>query len=291
VLTRPGIRVAAARNHGASDGMRFLRHGGRAAAPLENGFGEFGDFSLRVKRDVTRNFAQRAGEEAQSSGDFGDAIAMRVPGMDGRERRNSVGQGFGDFRTAAAKCGKGANGAAELQRQDARLDFGEPLAVARNCVEPSSNDEAEGGGQGLLHPRASDNKSGTMFFGERDESAAQTSQVLIDEIARAAHLQNATGVDGILAGGAPVNEARRVLVPVRDKFGEFLDEGMARFPAKAASLAMAERSKFSARHLPAMIVLGIAGRFRRWPRRGKSGFKIEHALNAGSSEKSLSSAA
>jgi len=178
---------------------------------------------------------------------------MRVPGNGWQGKAQFVGQGFGDFRTAAAKCGKGANGAAELQRQDARLDFGEPLAVARNCVEPSSNDEAEGGGQGLLHPRASDNKSGTMFFGERDESAAQTSQVLIDEIARAAHLQNATGVDGILAGGAPVNEARRVLVPVRDKFGEFLDEGDGQISGESGVFGDGGEVEIFRAHLPAMI--------------------------------------
>src|SRR5208337_5618444 len=99
------------------------------------------DFGLRVKRDVTRNFTQGAGAQAQSSGDFGDAIAMCVPGNAWQGEAQFAGQGFGDLRTAAAESRKGADGAAKLQGQDARLDFGKPLAVARNCVEPAGHDE------------------------------------------------------------------------------------------------------------------------------------------------------
>ena len=203
-------------------------------------------------------------------------------GMDGRERCRSIGQGFGDFRAAAAESGKGAHGAAELQRQHTQLNFGEALAVARNGVEPAGHDEAEGRGQSLLHPRTSDNGSGTVRFGERDESVAQTSQVLIDEFERAAHLQDAAGVDDVLAGGAPMNEARRVLVLASNKFGEFFDE-------RDGQIA-GESGVFGDGGEVEIFRAALAGDDLRLRCRnnsgfgfgaGKRGFKIEHALNAG----------
>src|SRR5208283_2338929 len=249
---------------------------------LDNGFGELGDFGLPVEGDVTRNLAQRAGAQTQSGGDFGDAIAMRVPGNRRQREAQIVGQGFGDFRPAATESGKGADGAAELQRQHARLDFGEPLAMARNSVEPAGHDEAKGSGQGLLHPRASDNGSGTMRFGKRDEGSREASQVLIDEIERAADLQNTTSIDSILAGGAPMNEARRVFILVSDKFGEFPDKWNGQIAGQGGVFGDSGEIEIL-RAAPGGddLRLGYRNNSGCGFGAGKSGFKIEHALDAG----------
>ena len=95
-------------------------------------------------------------------------------------------------------------------------------------------------------------------------------------------MQNATGVDGILAGGAPVNEARRVLVPVRDKFGEFLDEGDGQISGESGVFGDGgEVEIFRAALTGDDLCLGLRDDSGGGLGAGKSGFKIEHALNAG----------
>ena len=64
-----------------------------------------------------------------------------------------------------------------------------------------------------------------MAVGERDERPSQAGKVLSGQEDYIASLKEETGVDGILAGRAPVDEACRILIVQRDGFCEQLDQG------------------------------------------------------------------
>ncbi len=60
-----GDAICCGENSGARDGILFVRHGGRTAAAGGMRFGEFADFGLHVKREVVRDFVERAGAERE----------------------------------------------------------------------------------------------------------------------------------------------------------------------------------------------------------------------------------
>ncbi len=67
-----------------ADRIAFVRQSGRAAAAGFRRLENFADFGLREQRNITRDFSQRADQQAQRGGDFRETVAMRVPGNAGQ---------------------------------------------------------------------------------------------------------------------------------------------------------------------------------------------------------------
>ena len=65
---------------GASDRVALVRHGGGAAASGRTGLGGFAHLGLHQQRHVARELAQRSDQKAQGGSDFGQPIALRMPG-------------------------------------------------------------------------------------------------------------------------------------------------------------------------------------------------------------------
>src|SRR5579859_2104206 len=106
-----------AKNCGTSDGVLFVRHGGRTAAARGMWFGEFLHFCLHVEREVVSDFVQRAGEQAKGGGDFTDPVAMRVPGSRGQRKREFLREIFCDGWTVRTEGCKSTDSAAELENE------------------------------------------------------------------------------------------------------------------------------------------------------------------------------
>jgi len=89
---KAGNAVGSGKNQSAGYGVALVRHCGGAAATGGGRLEKFGDFGLGVEGDVTRDFTKGAGEEAESGGDFGDAIAVAVPGKRWKGEKKIVGE-------------------------------------------------------------------------------------------------------------------------------------------------------------------------------------------------------
>ena len=79
-------------NDGRTHGIALVRHCRRTAAPCRGRLERFADFGLHQERHIARQLAQRADEETQRRGDFGDAIAMRMPRHVGKREVEFVRQ-------------------------------------------------------------------------------------------------------------------------------------------------------------------------------------------------------
>lgn len=168
-----GDAICGGENGGASDGILFVGHGGGSAAAGSVRFGDFGDFGLHVKREVEGDLIERAGREGEGGSDFGDAIAMGMPGSGGERERKRFGEMFRNEKAVGAEGGESADGAAKLQSEGAIGEREKAIAVTEESVEPRGDEEAEGSGESLLKEGARDEGSGAVFFGEGGEGIAE----------------------------------------------------------------------------------------------------------------------
>ncbi len=79
--------------------------------------------------------------------------------------------------------------------------------MAKHSIEPTSDDETEGTGESLLKKGSRGDGGGAMSVGELGERVAEHVEFGDGGIQRAANLENQAGVNNVLAGGAPMNEA------------------------------------------------------------------------------------
>jgi hypothetical protein len=96
--------------------------------------------------------------------------------------------------------------------------------MTEESVEPAGDDEAERGGEGLLQESAGDNRSGAVFVGEICEGVAESVEFGKDYDRCGTKLEDEGGVDGVLACGAPVDEAGGVGALFGDELSELFDE-------------------------------------------------------------------
>ena len=125
----------------AADRVALVRHGGRAAAPQGSRLRRFADFGLRQQRDIARDLAQAAGQQAEHGGGFGHPVALRVPRHVGQTQAEFRRQRRGHLQPLRSEAGQRAGGAAELQRQEARPQFPQTLlrgAASRPASRPPS---------------------------------------------------------------------------------------------------------------------------------------------------------
>src|SRR5260370_1407409 len=148
-----------ARSSGENDrrgnGVAFVRHGGRATAAHSGGLGKFADFGLCVQRDIAGDFSKSSGEQAERGSNFGDAVAVAVPGNIRELEMKLLRKGLRDIQSFFVERGESPDGAAELQHAGSSLHFGEAPAVTIQRVKPASSLETECRWEGVLHPGAS----------------------------------------------------------------------------------------------------------------------------------------
>src|SRR5581483_2305975 len=263
------------------DRVAFLRHGGGTAATLPGGLGEFADFGLRVQRKVAGHLAEGSGQQRERGCDFGDTVAVGVPGKIGERELQFLGECLSHVEAAVVEAGQGSCGAAELQHQGSRTEFAQTGAVPDECDEVAGGLEPEDGGNGLLQPGAGGQRCGYVPFGETGDNGAEPFEFGGDEAQGVAQLQNQASIDGVLAGSSPVHVAGGVLVLFADEFGELPNHG----DGEVAGIDGAAGENVEVEELGAAMTGNCArggggndscARFGAGERR----FEIEHALEA-----------
>ena len=139
--------------------------------------------------------------------------------------------------------------------------------------QPARNLAPERCRQRLLQPRARHYRRIAMTLRQRSKRVRQSQQIRFDQVRRLPPLQHQTGIDDVLAGGAPMHVARGVFIMLRDSGSQLLDQ-------RDRQVACAGR--------------GIAERFQVQRRLGahcanrRNGFGRNHAKRAfGLGERSL----
>ena len=97
--------------------------------------------------------------------------------------------------------------------------------MAEKCVKPVCHDKAERSWERLLEQGSCGDGSAPVSVGESCESIAERVEIGKDRKECIANLQNETGVDRVLAGGAPVNEAGGFWIFFGNKSGELFNQG------------------------------------------------------------------
>src|SRR5271165_4435717 len=177
-----------------------MGHGGGTATAVGRRFGKFGDFGLRMERNVAGNFGKSAAADPEGGGGLGEAIAVGVPGSGRNAEEQIFGEGFGHCGAICTESSDSADGASKLQSENAGANLQETYTIAENGIEPAGDNEAKGGRKCLLHPSACDDGGVTMSFGKAGKSLAKEEKVAIDKFEGAAELQNGGGIDSVLAG-------------------------------------------------------------------------------------------
>ena len=149
---------------------------------------------------------------------------MAVPWDVWQSKLEFRGEETGNVRPSAPQCGKRANCSAKLQDQTALLRFCQPTAMPNHGIQPSGDLYAKRRRQGVLHPGAAGNERRAMFLSECAQRLRHAVQIARGQFHRLAQLQDPAGVDGVLAGCAPMYEVRRVLVLLGYKCGEMLHQ-------------------------------------------------------------------
>lgn len=96
--------------------------------------------------------------------------------------------------------------------------------MAEEGVEPAGDDEAERSGERLLEEGTSDDGSGAVLFGDGGQGIAESVKVGKNRCGCGTKLEDEGGVDGVLTGGAPVDESGGIGVLPGDELGELFNK-------------------------------------------------------------------
>src|SRR5215471_8855809 len=97
--------------------------------------------------------------------------------------------------------------------------------MAKKCVKPVCQDKAERSRERLLEQSSRRDGSAPVSVSEFCECIAERVEIGKDRNKCIANLQNESGVDCVLAGGAPVNEASGFWIFFGNKSGELFNQG------------------------------------------------------------------
>ena len=210
--TSDGIRVAAARVIARGGRVALVRQRRRAAA----GLGRFTDFVLHQQRHVAGDLAKRAGVDAERRDECREAVAVGVPRRRRRREPELLRKRRGDVEAAVAHRRERAGGAAELDQHRAlvlALDAG-PAAPQRR--DPVRRLEAESGRRRRLQQRPREHDSRRVFGRELRQRGVEPSMIGSEDRAGLFQREDQRGIGNVLAGRAPVDEPRRVVVDGAD---------------------------------------------------------------------------
>jgi hypothetical protein len=126
-----------------------VRHGRRAAA---RGKAHLAHLVLGHEGDVLPELAQGSGEKRQKGRKLADPVPLRMP-WGRRPEAEDPGHGRGHRIAPALQLGAGADGAAELDRQEARREIAQALPLPLQGLDPGVDLVGGREGQRLLHPR------------------------------------------------------------------------------------------------------------------------------------------
>ena len=191
----------------AGDRVALLRHRAAAAAPLLVGLRDLADLGLHQERDVGRDLAERAGQQAEEARDLCQAVAADVPGDRRRLQAELLGERLHHADAVRAERGERADRAAELHHGDLAAEPGEARGVALQGVEPQRALEAEGDRQRMLGMGAPGHRGVPVAARQIREGRPGAVQILPDQLEPVAQLQHEPGVDDVLGGGAPMDVA------------------------------------------------------------------------------------
>ena len=91
----------------------------------------------RHQRDVLPELAERAGDQRRATiGELGEVVALVVPAALGETEIELFGDAARDRHALAAELVEGADGAAELEDEQAGAERREPIEVARDGTVP-----------------------------------------------------------------------------------------------------------------------------------------------------------
>ena len=194
----------------AGDRVALLRHGAAAAASLLIGLRDLADLGLHQERDVGRDLAERAGEQAKEACDLGEAVAADVPGDGRRAQAELRGEPVHHADAVRAERGERADGPAELHHRYFGPEAGEPLGMALQGGEPQRALEAEGDRQRMLGVGAPGHRRVAVAARQVDQGSLAARQILVDQLERLAQLQHQPGVHDVLSRRAPMHPAAGV---------------------------------------------------------------------------------
>ena len=163
-------------------------------------------------------------ENRECRGDLGQPVAVAVPGRLRKRQIEQCGEPLRDLEPAVAERGERAGRAAELQHQRLAPQPLQPLARTRQRRRVAGEFEPERHGHGVLHPGARHGGGAAMTRGERGEPCDGTVEVGDEGIDRRAQLEHERAVDDVLAGGPPMDVARRCRIGLGDLGGERIDQ-------------------------------------------------------------------
>jgi len=191
------------------DRIALLRHGGRAAAAGRGRLERLGHVGLHQQCHVAGELAAAAGKYRQRRGDLGEPVAMAVPRRV-RQRQLELGRElFGDRKPGVAERGERAGGAAELEHQVLTSQPRKPGARARERGAVAGELEPERDRQRVLQPGAAGDRRRAVALRLRGEARARAVEIGDERVDDGRKLQHLGGVDDVLAGRAPMDEARR----------------------------------------------------------------------------------
>ena len=131
-------------------------------------------------------------------------------GIAGQPRPSSVGQRLHDLDPAVPDGDQVAGGTAELDHEQARLQLGQPLAMAQQRREPAGDLEPERGRHRLLEARPADDRRGAMLVREPGQGRDRRIEPPRQQRQRLAQLQDQGGVEDVLRGRTPMDESCRL---------------------------------------------------------------------------------
>ncbi|OIQ74173.1 hypothetical protein GALL_441770 [mine drainage metagenome] len=136
-----------------------------------------------------------------------------------------IGQALGDKQSLVAERREGSGGAAELQAYGFAA---QPLQPDARTVQGRGifrELEAERHRQRVLQPGARHDRGVAVLLREPGKAGNCAVDIREQHVDARAKGEHGSGVDHVLAGGAPVHIARRVRISLGDVRGQRLDEG------------------------------------------------------------------
>ena len=276
------LRRALDRRQRLQRGHRILlvRHRQAGAVALAGRLVELVDLGLRHQREVLRQLAEVAAQQAHLHAQAQPAVALRVPAHVGQRQRQLGGHGRQHVLGAVAHRVQRADGAAQLQQQRGLALLAQPLGAAQQRHQPVHQLEAQADHLRRLHHRAAQHRHGGMPLGQFEQSGAELLQVVVDQAQRLAGAQHHRGIDQILGGGAAMHVDRGGRVEQRDRLAQPLHH-------RQGQVAAAWRRRHERRHVIELGAAQAGDRLRRRRRdhahagRGprERGLHIHHRLD------------
>ena len=267
---------------GGRDRIALVRHGRRAAAAFACRFERLADIGLHHQRHVARDLAAGACDDRQHRGCIRKAIAMGVPGRIGQRQIKLLREFLGDAQPVVAECGQRARRAAELQCQ--RLAAQSSQSGARTVQGGSifGQLQPERHRQGMLQPRPAHHGRVTMFQRQPGKTGDGAIDVGNQRVDAGAQHQHGSGIDHVLAGGAPMHITRGLGVGLGNGSRQRLDQR----DRKIAGFCRSFRQRGQIERPGAAGSLNRPRRFCRNDAGGgfrprQRGLKIEHVLQIG----------